>query len=167
MKHKLICVLIATGAAVLSASPSLAQFGGSGRWQQDKKRSLCRQSIGLAGVEEDMDRRIRDIVRDARSAAAERHSRRTMSARVFEDTLDDTLNDAKEPILDRLLDRCTSTFSVSELRGINDFYRSPAGKAWLRKGRTSIMPEMERAVVDIQPRIREAVERRYCERMGC
>ncbi|WP_442854950.1 hypothetical protein [Burkholderia sp. MSMB0265] len=42
---------------------------------------------------------------------------------------------------------------------------SPAGQAWLRKGRGLIMPEMERAISNIQPRINETIERRYRERI--
>lgn len=91
--------------------------------------------------------------------------RSSTDANVYSEVLDETLNNAKDPILRQLLESCARNFTISELRGINDFYMSPAGQAWLRKGRGSIMPEMERAISNIQPRINEIVELRYRERI--
>jgi hypothetical protein len=166
MKRAVLLALIACGAASLSTQVVHAQFPDAGRWGgQGEKRALCRQSIALAGVEDDMDRRIRGIVRNTR--AKDRYTGQDRSSRAYEQALDEALQDAKEPILDQLLDSCATTFTVSELRGINDFYASPPGRAWLQKGRTSIMPAMEQTIAGIQPRISEDVERRYCQRMGC
>jgi hypothetical protein len=178
MKKTLYSLMIACSTAMLlpvtahaqfrdGPFPGNARFSDENRWGQGEKRGLCRQSIALAGVEDDMDRRIRDIVRNANDSAGGRRRSRDTSSRAYQDALDGALSDAKGPILDQLLDSCTTTFSVSELRGINNFYASPAGQAWLRKGRTSIMPAMERAIGEIQPSIGEEVERRYCQRMGC
>ncbi len=91
--------------------------------------------------------------------------RSSTDANVYSEVLDETLNDAKDPILGQLLESCARNFTISELRGINDFYMSPAGQAWLRKGRGLIMPEMERAISNIQPRINEVIDRRYRERI--
>ncbi|KWA81868.1 hypothetical protein WL29_28315 [Burkholderia ubonensis] len=91
--------------------------------------------------------------------------RSSTDANSYSEVLGETLNDAKDPILRQLLESCARNFTISELRGINDFYMSLAGQAWLRKGRGLIMPEMERAISDIQPRINETIERRYRERI--
>src|ERR1700740_2399384 len=102
MKPRFTFLLVASGAAMVLPTISHAQFLNGGRWGQEEKRSLCRQSIALAGVEDDMYQKIRGIVRSAGGPAGGSRGWDT-SSRAFQDALDDTLNDAKGPILDQLL----------------------------------------------------------------
>ncbi|WP_081072126.1 DUF2059 domain-containing protein [Burkholderia cepacia] len=167
MKNIVILTMTAFVASCLFCSPAYAQFRGFDDWNRSgDRRTLCRQSIKLAGVEDDMDQRIREIVRNSYDAIQRRPGMRSSTdADSYSEVLGETLNDAKDPILRQLLESCARNFTISELRGVNDFYMSPAGQAWLRKGRGLIMPEMERAISNIQPRINETIERRYRERI--
>ncbi|WP_081074600.1 DUF2059 domain-containing protein [Burkholderia cepacia] len=167
MKNIVILTMTAFVASRLFCSPAYAQFRGFDDWNRSgDRRALCRQSIKLAGVEDDMDQRIREIVRNSYDAIQRRPGMRSSTdADSYSEVLGETRNDAKDPILRQLLESCARNFTISELRGINDFYMSPAGQAWLRKGRGLIMPEMERAISNVQPRINETIERRYRERI--
>jgi hypothetical protein len=164
MRNVVIGVFI---LACAYTSSTYAQFRGLDDWNRSgDRRAMCRQSIRLSGVEDDMDQRIREIVRNSYDTIQRRPGMRvSMDANIYSEVLDETLHDAKDPILKQLQESCARSFTISELRGINDFYMSPAGQAWLRKGRNLIMPEMERAIASIQPRINEAIERRYRERI--
>lgn len=107
-------------------------------------------------MEDDMDQRIRDLVRKSYDITGrKRGPTGSWDASTYREMVEDSVNDLRDPVLKQLTDSCARNFTVSELRSVNDFYTSSAGQAWLRKGRTTIMPEMDRAISSVQPRINE------------
>ncbi|KAB0644243.1 DUF2059 domain-containing protein [Burkholderia latens] len=139
---------VSTTHAQLRGLDDLNRFG--------EKRTLCRQALSSSGMEDDMDQRIRDLVgKSYESANRKRWPKGSSDASTYREMVEDTVNDLRDPVLKQLTDSCARNFSIDELRSVNDFYTSPAGQAWLSKGRTTIMPEMARAVSRIQPRIDE------------
>ncbi len=61
-----------------------------------------------------------------------------------------------------MVDAFAETYSVEELRGIRDFYRSPAGIAFIQKSpqaMTKAMPAMQGALEPMMARMRERSEK--------
>ncbi|AOI60666.1 DUF2059 domain-containing protein [Burkholderia diffusa] len=139
---------ISTVHAQLLGLDDLKRFG--------EKRDLCRQALGSSGIEDDMDQRIRDLVRKSYDTSRlRRGSTGSLDASTYREMVEDSVNDLRDPVLKQLTDSCARNFTVGELHSVTDFYTSSAGQAWLSKGRTIIMPEMDRAISRIQPRVNE------------
>ncbi|WP_175825379.1 DUF2059 domain-containing protein [Burkholderia cepacia] len=163
MKISYFIPIVSCMAAISFTSTAHAQFRGLDDLNRfGEKRTMCRQALRSSGMEDDMDQRIRDLVRKSYdSVGRKRGPAGSPDASTYREMLEDSVNDLRDPVLKQLTDSCASNFTISELHGVNDFYMSAAGQAWLRKGRTTIMPEMDRAISIIQPRINEIAESRY------
>nr|WP_057927406.1 DUF2059 domain-containing protein [Burkholderia ambifaria] len=157
MKTSYFVPIVSCLAATGFISTAHAQFRGLDDLNRfGEKRTLCRQALWSSGMEDDMDQRIRDLVGKSYDTAGRKRRRAGSSdASTYREMIEDAVNDLRDPVLKQLTDSCARNFTVGELRGVNDFYTSSAGQAWLRKGRTTIMPEMDRAISGIQPRINE------------
>ncbi|RQR33408.1 DUF2059 domain-containing protein [Burkholderia sp. Bp9143] len=157
MKISYFMPIVSCIAAIGFMSTAHAQFRGLDDLNRfGEKRTLCRQALRSSGVEDDMDQRIRDLVRKSYDGAGRKHGPAgSADASTYRERVEDAVNDLRDPVLKQLINYCAGNFTVSELRGVNDFYMSQAGQAWLRKGRTTLMPEMDRAISSIQPRINE------------
>jgi hypothetical protein len=163
MKISYFTSIVSCMAAISFISTAHAQFHGLDDLNRfGEKRTLCRQSLRSSGIEDDMDQRIRNLVRKSYDTVGrKRESAGSADASTYREKVEDAVNDLRDPVLKQLIDHCASNFTISELRGVNDFYTSPAGQAWLRKGRTTLIPEMDRAISSIQPRTNENAESRY------
>ncbi|RQR37285.1 DUF2059 domain-containing protein [Burkholderia sp. Bp9142] len=157
MKISYFTPIVSCMAAISFISTAHAQFRGLDDLNRfGEKRTLCRQALRSSGIEDDMDQRIRDLVRKSYDAVdRKRGPAGSADASTHRERVEDSVNDLRDPVLKQLTDSCARNFTVSELRSVNDFYMSSAGQAWLRKGRTTILPEMDRAISGIQPRINE------------
>lgn len=157
MKTSYCIPIVSCIAAIGFISTAHAQFRGLDDLNRfGEKRTLCRQALRSSGMEDDMDQRIRDLVRKSYDAAGRKlGSTRSSDASTYREMVEDSVNDLRDPVLKQMTDSCARNFTVSELRSVNDFYTSSAGQAWLRKGQTTIMPEMDRAISGIQPLINE------------
>lgn len=157
----MLCGLIAAYGAPVQAQ----QTSASG--EQAERASLCAQSIALAGVESDLDARVRSALVGIHSRLDAIVAPQDASLQAYYRAVETTLASAKAPILAELQQSCVEAFTPDELRGINAFYASDAGRAWLDKGRSTILPTLERAVAEAVPRLREEVQDRYCAERGC
>ncbi|WP_175839419.1 DUF2059 domain-containing protein [Burkholderia anthina] len=154
MKIPYPIAIVSCMAAIGFISTAHAQFHGLDDLNRfDEKHTLCRQALRSSGMEDNMDQRIRDLVRKSYDTTG--RQRGSSDASTYRERVEDTVNDLRDPVLKRLMDSCARNFTVNELRSVTDFYMSPAGQAWLRTGRTTIMPEMDRAISGIQPPINE------------
>ncbi|WP_321792401.1 DUF2059 domain-containing protein [Burkholderia pyrrocinia] len=157
MKISYFIPIVSCMAAIGFTSTAHAQFRGLDNLNQlSEKRTLCRQALWLSGMEDDMDQRIRDLVRKSYDTGDRKPGPTGSSdASTYREMVEDSVNDLRDPVLKQLTDSCVRNFTVGELHSVRDFYTSSAGQAWLRKGRTTIMLEMDRAISSIQPRINE------------
>ncbi|MDN8035886.1 hypothetical protein [Burkholderia vietnamiensis] len=157
MKISYIIPIVSTMTAIGFISTAHAQFRGVDDLNRfGEKRILCRQALRSSGIEDDMDQRIRDLVRKSYDTTSrKRGPTGSLDASTYREMVEDSVNDLRGPVLKQLTDNCARNFTIGELRSVDDFYTSSAGQAWLSKGRTTIMPEMDRAISGIQPRINE------------
>ena len=90
----------------------------------------------------------------------------TKLASAYRDSLAEAMTAAKAPVIARVKESCATAFTIDELTGINAFYESSAGHAWLEKGRTLMRPALDRAITEVVPGVFAETEKRFCTRMG-
>lgn len=158
-------MLAASCAALILPAPAPAFAREAADGPRDTQ-TLCARSIALAGVEDSLDSRIRAAIAGVHGRLDPIAASEDKNLQAYYRAVDDALSTAKAPVLEQLQQSCASAFTPEELEAINAFYASDAGKAWLEKGRTVIMPALEQAVAEITPRLRNEVEQRYCDELG-
>lgn len=163
LKQLMLAVSCAALTVPVPMTPAYASDAVSGSADRE---ALCARSIILAGVEQSLDARIQAAITGVRGRLDPVVSSDDKNLQAYYRAVEGALGTVKGPILAQLQQSCVTAFTVEELEGINSFYASAAGKAWLEKGRTVIMPAMEQAVAGIEPRLREDVELRYCAELG-
>ncbi|MCF8706706.1 MULTISPECIES: DUF2059 domain-containing protein [Sphingomonadaceae] len=131
-----------------------------------QRRELCIRSIALSGLDQVMDTNIREAVEDSFRTLSAAFPDETDTISAYRDSLAEAMSAAKGPVLSRLRESCAAAFSVEELTGINAFYESNAGRAWLEKSRTLMIPALEKAVSDVTPEMIVDAQRRFCARVG-
>jgi hypothetical protein len=131
-----------------------------------QRRELCTRSIALSGLDQVMDTNIREAVEESFRSLSAAFPDDTETLSAYRDALGEAMSAAKTPVLSRLRESCAVAFTVAELTGINAFYESSAGRAWLEKGRTLMIPALEKAVSDVAPQVVVDAQRRFCARMG-
>ncbi|MDG2520175.1 DUF2059 domain-containing protein [Caulobacter segnis] len=127
--------------------------------------ALCARSVDLAGMRDDMDAKIAAIV-DEVSQRITPFAENEKSVEAYKTALGLALDGGKAVVVQRVIETCATTFTIEELNGINAFYVSPAGKAWLEKGRTVMMPALEGAIAEVQPQIEAEMQARFCAAIG-
>ncbi|WP_454887557.1 DUF2059 domain-containing protein [Sphingomonas oryzagri] len=160
----LMAVGLAVSATSLPSCPALAQDKASGDLQI--RRSLCQRSIALSGLEQDMDANIRSVIEDSFQTLSAAYPDDTRTVTAYKDSLSEAMTAAKAPVLAKLQESCAAAFSAEELRGINAFYESAAGRAWLEKGKTLMVPALDKAIRDVTPEVIVNAQKRFCARMG-
>lgn len=113
-----------------------------------------------------MDANIREIVDSAFVALMIANPEDEKTVGAYRDSLAEAMTEAKAPVLTRLQESCVAAFTIAELKGINTFYASDAGRAWIEKGRTLMRPALDKAVADAVPGLIAETQRRFCERLG-
>ncbi|WP_369061569.1 DUF2059 domain-containing protein [Caulobacter sp. 73W] len=154
------CALAALG--LLFATPALATTADA---VAAERMALCARSVELAGLQEDMEDKITAIV----NQVAERitpFADSEDSIEAYKTALKLSLDSGKAVVVQRVIETCATTFTTEELNGINAFYVSPAGKAWLEKGRKIMGPAMESAIAEVQPQIEAEMQARFCAAIG-
>lgn len=131
-----------------------------------QRLALCSRSIVLSGFEAEMDATIRQMAEDSFTTLRSAFPDDKQTATAYRDSLTEALTAAKAPVLERVRQSCAAAFTSAELEGINAFYDSDAGRAWLEKGRTLMMPALEDAVRETMPNVVADAQSRFCERMG-
>lgn len=131
-----------------------------------QRQALCSRSISLSGLERDMDESIQAALDESFQTLTAAFPDDTKVARAYRDSLAEAMTAAKAPVLTRVKESCAAAFTVDELAGINGFYESSAGRAWLEKGRTLMRPALNQAVADVVPGVFAVTQKRFCERMG-
>ncbi|WP_269714641.1 DUF2059 domain-containing protein [Caulobacter sp. NIBR2454] len=152
--------LIALG--LLAASPAAATTVDS---VEAERTALCVRSVELAGLREDMEARISTIVEQVTERITP-FADDEDSVQAYKTALSLALDAGKAVVVQRVIETCAATFTVEELNGINAFYVSPAGKAWLEKGRNIMAPAMENAIAEVQPQIEAEMQARFCAAIG-
>ncbi|MCB4858726.1 DUF2059 domain-containing protein [Sphingobium sp. PNB] len=152
-------------AASLSPAISPAQAAAAEN-DISQRRVLCTRSIALSGFDQVMDANIREAVEDSFRTLSAAFPDDTDTISAYRDSLGEAMVAAKAPVLSRLRESCAAAFTVEELTGINAFYESSAGRAWLEKGRALMVPALEKAVSDVTPEIIVDAQRRFCARLG-
>jgi len=133
-----------------------------------QRRALCERSIALAGLEAQMDADIRGIVAGATAdLSAKLGTESSATAAAYAAALEDALRTAKGPVLARLKESCAAAFTAPELKGINAFYASKIGQAWLEKTRTQMLPALASAIDAAMPQIVADIRKGFCARVGC
>lgn len=127
---------------------------------------LCSRSIALSGLEKDMDETIRKTTEDAFTTLKAAFPDDSKTAAAYRDSMAEAMIAAKAPVLDKVQKSCAAAFTGEELVGINAFFGSPIGQAWLEKSRTLMIPALDDAVRDVTPKVLADAEKRFCDRMG-
>ena len=107
-----------------------------------QRQALCSRSISLSGLERDMDESIQTALDDSFQTLTTAFPDDTKVAQAYRDSLAEAMTAAKAPVLSRVKESCAAAFTIDELKGINGFYASSAGRAWLEKGRTLMRPAL-------------------------
>lgn len=131
-----------------------------------QRRALCGRSITLSGLEQDMDSNIREEIEQSFRTLSAAYPDDAKTVGAYRDSLAEAMTAAKHPVLAKLQESCAAAFTADELNGINAFYESRAGRAWLEKGRALMIPALEKAVSDVTPQVIVDAERRFCARIG-
>ncbi len=130
------------------------------------RQELCAVSIGLSGLEREMDDSIQAVLEDSMRTLTAAFPDGGDTVTAYQDSLSDAMVAAKAPVLARVKESCAAAFTVDELRGISAFYESSAGRAWLEKGRTLMRPALNQAIADVVPGVFAETQKRFCARMG-
>ncbi|EQB16723.1 MULTISPECIES: DUF2059 domain-containing protein [Sphingobium] len=128
--------------------------------------ALCSRAIVLSGFEAEMDVTIRQMAEDSFTTLRAAFPDDKQTATAYRDSLTEALTAAKAPVLEHVRQSCAAAFTSDELEGINAFFESSPGRAWLEKGRTLMWPALEDAVRDTMPKVVADAQSRFCERMG-
>lgn len=131
-----------------------------------ERQELCTHSIALSGLDQVMDTNIREAVEESFQTLSAAFPDDTETLSAYRDSLSEAMSAAKTPVLSRLRESCAAAFTVEELTGINAFYQSSAGRAWLEKGRALMIPALEKAVSDVTPQVVVDAQRRFCAKVG-
>lgn len=154
-----VCAL---ALGLLVAAPALATEADA---VVAERTTLCVRSVDLAGLRDDMDEKITAIVNQVTERITP-YAEDEKSVEAYKTALALALDGGKAVVIQRVIETCAVTFTAEELNGINAFYVSPAGKAWLQKGRKIMAPAMESAIAEVQPQIEAEMQVRFCAAIG-
>ncbi|MET0293899.1 MAG: DUF2059 domain-containing protein [Caulobacter sp.] len=147
---------------LLAATPALATSEDA---VVTERTALCAKSVELAGMRDDMDEKIAAIVEEVADRITP-FAEDEASVEAYKTSLSLALDGGKAVVVQRVIETCAATFTTEQLNGINAFYVSPPGKAWLEKGRKVMMPALESAIAEVQPQIEAEMQARFCAAIG-
>lgn len=159
--------LLAAAAIVhVCALPPVVAQTTSERSDLPQRQALCARSVALSGLEQEMDQNIQAALEESFKTLTAAFPDDVKGMEAYRQSFAEAMIAAKAPVLARMKESCAAAFTVDELNGINAFYESSAGRAWLEKGRILMRPALDRAIADVVPGVFADTQKRFCTRMG-
>ncbi|MFC0146620.1 DUF2059 domain-containing protein [Sphingobium yanoikuyae] len=159
-------ILAATALLQLCPAPAAAAQAASERSDLTQRQTLCARSVALSGLEQEMDQNIQSALEASFKDLTATFPDDPKAVEAYRDSFAEAMRAAKAPVLARMKESCAAAFTVDELNGINAFYESSAGRAWLEKGRILMRPALAQAIADVVPGVFADTQKRFCARMG-